>query len=88
MILEVFAFRNKRMKCYANPYFSQEKLDNIETNLGRSIVMGGPEMQKKYKSLALYHFGTFDDCSGKYDLLAEPELIVDCDDIIAQIPEE
>ena len=88
MILDVFAFRNKKLKCFANPYFAQDKLENVETNLSRSIAAGGPEVKLKYKSLALYHFGTFDDTSGVYNLLKEPELLADCDDIIAALSEE
>lgn len=87
MILEVFAFRNKRMKSYTNPWFSQDKIENMEVNMSRSLILGGPDMVKKYKNLVLYHFGTFDDETGKYDLLEQPEMIFDCDDLIAQIPE-
>lgn len=87
MILDVYAFRNKALKCYANPYFSQEKKENVDQNLARSIFAAGPAGKEKYKNLALYYFGTFDDTLGKYDLLREPELVVDCDDIIATIPE-
>lgn len=88
MILEVMAFRNKKMKCYANPFFSQDKLDNAEVSISRAIISGGESAKAKYNHLALYHFGTFDDVTGKYDLLKEPELLCDCDDIIAAIPEE
>lgn len=87
MILDIFAFRNKKMKAFTNPWFSQDKLENMEVNLSRSIILGGPDMVAKYKNLVLYHFGTFDDEKGKYILLDEPELVCDCDDIIAQLPE-
>lgn len=88
MILDIYAFRNKKLKCYANPYFSQDKKENVETNMSRSLLSGGPEMRLKYKNLSLYYFGKFDDDSGKYDLLETPELILDCDDLIAQMPED
>ena len=87
MILDVLAFRNKKLKCYTQPFYSQEKLENLETNLSRSIYTGGQTMILKYKNLVLYKFGTFDDQTGKYDLLEEPELITDCDDVIASLPE-
>lgn len=87
MILDVLAFRNKKMKCYTNPFFVQEKLENQEINMMRYLQEneGG---KLKYKNLVLYHFGTFDDVSGKYDLFKEPEMLYDCDDLIAQLPEE
>lgn len=88
MILDIFAYRNKKLKCYTNPFYSQDKIENMETSMGRALMLGGKEMQNKYKNLALYHFGKFDDAAGTYDLLKEPELIYDCDDILAQIPEE
>ena len=37
MILDIMAFRNKKMKCYTNPYFIQEKLDNQEVNMMRAL---------------------------------------------------
>lgn len=88
MILDVICFRNKKLKCYANPTYTQEKLENLETNMARSIIIGGPQAVAKYKNLALYHFGTFDDATGVHQFLKEPELLFDCDDIIAAIPEE
>ena len=84
MILDVVAFRNKKMGVYTNPTFTQEKLENLETNYSRFFI-ASEEGRKKHTSLALYHFGTFDDVAGKYDLLAEPVLLFDCDDIIAGI---
>ena len=87
MILDVLAFKNKKLKCFTNPFYSQEKLEYIETNMARSIMLGGESMVTKYKNLVLYHFGTFDDQTGKYDLKAEPDMLFDCDDIIASIPE-
>lgn len=88
MILDILCYRNKAMKCYANPIYSQEKLENLEVNVSRSIIAGGPEARLKSKNLALYHFGTFDDETGKFDLLKEPELLFDVDDILAAIPED
>ena len=87
MILDVLAYRNKKLKSYANPVYVEAKLETIEVSITRAIVSGGEEALKKFKNLALYHFGTFDDQTGKYDLFKEPELICDCDDIIASIPE-
>lgn len=87
MILDVLAYRNKKMKCYTNPFYSQEKIENYEVNIGRSLIAGGPAAVEKMKNLALYLFGQFDDVAGKYILLDEPELICDIDDIIASLPE-
>lgn len=85
MILDVIAVRNKKMKCYANPTFSQEQLKNLEVNMTRSLITSA-EMRERYKNTAVYYFGTFDDESGKYDLKEEPEFLFDCDDIIASLP--
>lgn len=87
MILSVLAFRNKKMQCFTNPFYSQEKLENMETNFGRAMVQDR-SLVAKYKNLALYNFGTFDDKTGLYELKKEPELMFDCDDIIAVLPEE
>lgn len=88
MILDIICYRNKKMKCFANPQFTQEKLENLEKNTFRSLIYGGDQAKTKLKNLAMYHFGTFDDELGKYDLLETPVLLFDCDDLIAQIPDE
>lgn len=88
MILDIICYRNKKMKCWTNPIFTQEKLENIEKNTYRSLMIGGDQAVAKMKNLAMYHFGTFDDELGKYDLLKDPELLFDCDDLISQLPDE
>lgn len=88
MILDVIAFKNKKLKCWANPTFTQDKLENLETNYHRAIAAGGQVAKEKMKGLTLYHFGKFDDIKGKYELLDEPEFLFDCDDLIASLPEE
>lgn len=88
MILDVLCYRNKKMKCFANPIYTQEKLENMELNVTRAIIAGGPAAKEKMKGLALYHLGTFDDEKGVFDLMKEPELMFDVDDIISGLPEE
>ena len=61
MILDVLAYRNKNMKAYCNPFYTQDKLENLEVNMSRTLILGGKDMITKYKNLVLYHFGTFDD---------------------------
>lgn len=87
MILDVYSFKNKALGSFTTPTFSQEKRENVAPSLKRSIYFGGKEAQAKYSKLALYCLGTFDDEAGKFDLFKDPEFILDCDDIIAQIPE-
>lgn len=82
MILDVLAYKNKAAGMFANPFYSQEKLENAEVNMSRALIINGPELQAKYKHLALYKLGTFDDVKGTFDVLKEPEFIFDCDDII------
>lgn len=88
MILDIICYRNKKMKCYTNPIFTQEKLENLERNTFRALIHGGEAAVSKVKNLALYHFGTFDDEAGKYDLFETPVLLFDCDDLISQLPTE
>lgn len=87
MILDIIAYRNKVLKCYANPIFTQEKLEVMEQNMTRALIMN-PGKKEQFAHTALYHFGTFNDETGKYDLLKEPELIYDVDDILAVLPKE
>lgn len=85
MILDVLCVRNKVMGAYANPYFTQEKLENLEENFSRSLLTS-EQVRQKYAHCAIYHLGTFDDKSGKFIIHDEPTLLLDCDDVIASLP--
>lgn len=79
MILDVLCYRNKKIKCYANPVYSNTKPEHLKTSVIRQILGGQLE---EHRHLALYNLGTFDDELGKFDLKSEPELLFDCDDLI------
>lgn len=87
MKLEILCIKNKGMGCWSQPWFVQSKLENEAEGLARTISFNS-EARVKYKKCALYHLGTFDDVTGKYDLLKDYVLLLDCDDVIAQLPEE
>lgn len=87
MKLDILCIKNKGMGCWSQPWFVQSKLENEAEGLARSLTFS-KDAREKYKKCALYHLGTFDDVACKYDLLKEPALLLDCDDIVSQIPEE
>lgn len=81
MILHILSFRNKGLKAWSNPHYSDIDPEKCAVQLSRGLASCRPEQRASYKRLALYCLGTFDDESGKFDLLSEPEFLLDCDEV-------
>ena len=79
MILNVLIFRNKKIECYTTPQFDDHEPEKAALQLARSLKLNvGKAEIEQFKNLELYDFGTFDDSTGKLDLLDEPRLLLDC----------
>ena len=79
MILNVLIFKNKKIECFTTPQFDDHEPEKAALQLARSLKLNeGKKEIEIYKNLVLYYFGTFDDSTGKLDLLDEPKLLLDC----------
>ena len=85
MILGVFAYRNKAIQAYAQPIYDDRSKEVVAESVSRSLVLADAKAKENIKSCDFYYFGTFDDKTGKYDLLDQPELLVNCGDILEGI---
>lgn len=77
MILNVICFKNMKVDAFTNPQFLDIEPKKAAVQLIRSMKVN-PEKAHPYQNLVMYFIGTFDDESGKFDLLDEPEMLVDC----------
>lgn len=79
MILNVIIFKNKRIDAFTVPQFDDHEPEKSALQLARSLKLneGKPEINT-FKYLEMYYFGTFDDQTGKLELLSEPKLLLDC----------
>lgn len=81
MILHILSFRNKGLKAWSNPHYTDIDPEKCAIQLSRAISSCSPEQRASYKRLALYCLGTFEDETGKFEVLDEPEFLLDCDEI-------
>lgn len=81
MILHILSFRNKGLKAWSNPHYTDIDPEKCAIQLSRGLASCDAKQRASYKRLALYCLGTFDDESGKFTLLSEPEFLLDCDEV-------
>lgn len=84
MILNVLMFKNLSLDCFTTPQFVDIEPEKAGEQLKRSIILNKEDTAKiaPYRNLALFNFGTFDDVSGKIKFIKEPQLILDCSQVI------
>ena len=79
MILNIYAFKDNKLRCYTQPFYNDVPVENVAVGTTRAIL--GAKDPNIYKSKVLYLLGTFDDASGKI-ISQEPELVLDCDEVL------
>ena len=81
MILNVMIFKNHVLDCFTTPNFIDGDAAKAGVQLARSIKLGLDSNDVKvlnYRTLELFHFGTFDDETGKISFFEEPISVLDC----------
>lgn len=85
MILNVIIFKNKKIDAFTVPQFDDHEPEKSALQLARSLKLNeGKSEINTFKNLEMYYFGTFDDNTGKLDLLSEPKLLLDCSKFFKQ----
>lgn len=90
MILNVIVFFNKRIECFTTPNFDDHDPKDAAIQLERSLRLNidKEDVIRPYRFLDMYHFGTFDDSTGKLDLLDKPVKLLDCSKLLGITEEE
>lgn len=90
MILNIIVFFNKRIECFTTPNFDDHSPKDAAVQLERSLKLNldKEDIIRSYKFLDMYHFGTFEDSTGKIDLLEKPVKLLDCSKLLGVTEEE
>lgn len=79
----IYSQHDEKADFYNHPMISEIEPDAFKANVERSIVLCRDAA--KLSAIAdckLLYLGTFDDVSGKFEILEEPQKLLDCDVII------
>ena len=84
MILQIYAFKNNKLRCFTQPFYNDVPEENLAAGTTRAIIDAPEEKRGIYKNKCLYRLGEFDDTKGKITS-CDPVLVLDCDEVIASI---
>lgn len=84
MKLFIYCARDKKLGAYQVPEYKTEDPEHISEGTARSLaVVQGETIEKaRLKDQALYFMGYFDDVKGKFELLEEPQKLIDYEDYL------
>ena len=77
MKLNIFIFRNKKLKCTGQPYFDDHEPEVFAKSFERMLQTASEEKVYQYENVDLYHLATYDDESMVLTPV-EPLKILDC----------
>lgn len=78
MKLNLYIFRNATLECSGNPIFDDHEPEVFAAQLERKIMVEKPENNIQFTNASLYHLGSYDDETMRFDLLKDPKLLLDC----------
>lgn len=84
MKLNILIFKNKKIDTFTQPQFTDIEPEKAAIQLSRSLLINEDEaIDKRYEHLNMFVLGTFDDNTGKCELLEKPKLLLNCSQVIA-----
>ena len=84
--MAVVSFWDKQLKRYTSPGYDDHLDPEVIKELVRTqIIKSEPMKRKIYEAKNLVMLGTFDNESGCHELLSDPELLLNCDQVISDI---
>lgn len=85
MKIYMFCYRDKKLQCFYPPLFQSEDKEHVVDQTIRSLKCQVDASQiANLKDKSFYYVGVFDDLDCKFDLLNEPEKLLDCEDYLCQ----
>ena len=82
MKLYVYSVRDKKLGAYGAPRFANDDSEHMSEGVARDLKRIKPEQIDEAADCALYYLGKFDDISGKFELLDQPEKLIDYEDYV------
>lgn len=78
----IYCVRDKKLGAYDSPHYSNDDAEHMSEGIARELKRIKPEDISRAADCALYYMGKFDDISGKFELLDEPEKLIDYEDYV------
>lgn len=86
MIHTVYALRDRKAELFLQPFLSVS-LGLVVRQLSDVVNSGGQDALCNHPGdFVLCKFGTFDDFRGRYDLLPNPDMILECSTLVSSKP--
>lgn len=82
MTLTIYSYKDNALGCYSQPFYDDRPTEHVAVGVSRAII--GSDKKESMKHKVLYKIGTFDDVKGTITA-CEPELVLDCDEVLASI---
>lgn len=82
IVYNIFTYKDKRLGSYSKPIFTETQKDGYVVGAIRAAKKATGADAAYCKDQALYFMGTFDDSTGKYDLLTDYEKCADLEDYL------
>lgn len=76
----IYVVRDKRLKCYGTPTFSLNDPEQQGESVIRGIRKGEANNVPGARDCALYCFGSYEDNTGKFEIMPEPVKLLDYED--------
>lgn len=84
MKLHIYCVRDKKLQAYGTPQFAKDYPDQQAETCIRGLKKGEADQVPGARDCALYYFGTYDDNSGKFEILPETQKLIDYEDYMVK----
>lgn len=81
MIYVCFAYKDRRTKAFTGPILDHCSKENYIEKMKRAFIVDKPEVHAQNKDLSMYYLGVYDDTKATFDLLPEPEFVLEVDEL-------
>lgn len=82
----IYSQHDERAEFFNHPQISEIEPQAFAANITRAIKLNrDPKQLLMIADCKLLFLGTFDDESGKFDILSSPEVLVECDKLIESL---
>ena len=90
MKVYVYCARDKKLCAYQQPEYKVEDPEHVSEGTARALKVAQVDVIEKarLRDQALYFLGQFDDITGKFELLDEPEKLLDYEDYLPRGEED
>lgn len=82
MRIEMFVFKNLYLECTGQIIFDDHTPEAFAKGQERRLLTGKPEEVFPFENTLLYHLGSYDDETMKFEPKESPVLILKCNEVL------